>query len=122
MPVGTCDPASRGELFNVFEQAQGGSGEVLLTVRYGWDGVSNREGGCDGPLVNGSGPASNRWAVRAQNTGSVTYYAHTVTKSGQPRTYTLVAGATETVTAAQAANNGYGLRSDFDELVLTTEP
>lgn len=196
MPIGTCDPASRGEAFNVFEQAQGDAGEVLLTVRYGWDGPrsvsvstvsgsqsitapagsfgpgdlgraisgagipagstlsavvsdtaatlsaaatatgtitatiagSTKETGCDGPLVNGTGPASNRWAVRAQNTGPTTYYAHTRKRSGQVKTYTLspAVSPTEptiaTVTAQQAANNGYSLRSDFDELVLTTDP
>lgn len=124
MPEGTCDPATRGATFNVLEQAQGDAGEVLITVRYGWDGVSTREseGGCEGPLVNGTGPASNRWAVRAVNTGTVTYYAHTTRRNGQPRRFTLTAGQTVTATAQQASAQGYDSNLDFGSLYLTTDP
>jgi hypothetical protein len=121
MPVGTCDPATRGEPYNVLQIAKA-NGDVQLTIRYGWDGVSTRATGCDGPLVNGTGPASNRWAVKAENLAGVTYYAHTTRKNGQPVTYTLEAGQVADVSAQQAAANGYTLASDFGGLDLTTDP
>lgn len=122
--TGTCDPASRGQAFNVQELSVANGG-VTLTVRYGWDGVSvkDSEEGCDGPLVNGTGPAANRWAIRAvNNTTDTTYYAHTLGKRGQPRTITLLPGQTSTYTAQQAANNGYETISDLYDLSLTTTP
>jgi len=103
------------------EQAAGRFGEVLITVRYGWDGVSVKPE-CDGPLVNGTGVVANRWAVRAVNTGQVTYYAHTTARNGQPKTWILSPGQTATATAVQASSNGFSTRGDFDNLVLTTEP
>ena len=121
MPIGTCDPASRGDAYNVTQLAVG-NGDVMVTVRYGWDGVSTRETGCDGPLVNGTGPASNRWAVSYLNAGQTTYYMHTIGRNGQARTLTLNPGASGTFTAQQAAANGYVNISDIDNLSLTTEP
>jgi hypothetical protein len=190
MPVGTCDPATRGELFNVRQIAKA-NGDVQLTVRFGWDGrpvagvgivsgsaaltaptgsftaedlgrgitgtgipagalitavvsgssaamdvpatatgsitatvgsARNSPGGCDGPLVNGTGPASNRWAVRAESTSGVPWYAHTTRKNGQPVTYTLNPGQVVNVSAQQAAAGGYTLASDFGGLDLTTDP
>lgn len=122
MPIGTCDPATRGDAFNVQELSVA-NGDVTLTVRYGWDGVSTRETGCDGPLVNGTGPASNRWAIQAvNNTAGTTYYAHTVGKRGQPRVVTLDPGVTAKYTAQQAANNGFETISDLENLTLSTSP
>lgn len=121
MPAGTCDPATRGDAFNVQELSVA-NGDVTLTVRYGWDGVSTKETGCDGPLVNGTGPVANRWAIKAVNLSGTTYYAHTVGRRGQPRVVTLAAGATNTYTANQAGNNGFDTISDLYELSLTTEP
>jgi hypothetical protein len=120
MVAGTCDPASRGQAFNVLEMAVG-NGDVMVTIRYGWDGVSVKPS-CDGPLVNGPGVVSNRWAVKYQNNGQTTYYMHTTGRNGQARTFTLNPGQSGTLTAQQAANNGYVNRSDCDELTLTTEP
>lgn len=121
MPAGTCDPATRGEAFNVQELSVA-NGDVTLTVRYGWDGVSTRETGCDGPLINGTGPAANRWAIRAVNNSATTYYAHTVGRRGQPRRYTLAAGATETVGATAAANAGYETIGDIESLTISSSP
>lgn len=54
MPIGTCDPASRGEQWNAFDMQVNLGGGVIIRAwgEYGWDGVSTREtgGGCDGPL------------------------------------------------------------------------
>jgi hypothetical protein len=121
MPIGTCDPATRGDAFNVL-QLSVGNGDVTVTIRYGWDGTSTRATGCDGPLVNGTGPASNRWAVAYENLGATTYYMHTTGRNGQARTFTVGPGASGTLTAQQAANNGYTNRSDCDDLTLTTVP
>lgn len=120
MPLGTCDPGTRGDAYNTQEMSIA-NGDVTLTVRYGWDGVSTRETGCDGPLVDGTG-AGNRWAIRAVNLSQTTYYAHTVGKRGQPRVYTLAAGATQTVKAAAAASVGYATISDIYDLTLSTSP
>lgn len=119
MPAGTCDPATRGDPFNVLEMAVG-NGDVMVTIRYGWDGVSVRPE-CDGPLVNGTG-SGNVWAIAYQNLGSITYYLHTVGRNGQARTFTLNPGASGTLTKNQAASQGYVNRSDCDELNLTTTP
>lgn len=121
MPAGTCDPATRGDAFNVMQLAVG-NGDVMVTIRYGWDGVSTRATGCDGPLVNGTGLAANRWAVQFQNLGATTYYLHTVGRNGTPHVFTLNGGASGTLTAAQAATQGFVNRSDCDDLELTTTP
>lgn len=121
MPIGTCDPATRGDQFNVLQLAVG-NGDVMVTIRYDWDGVSTKETGCDGPLVNGTGPVSNRWAVKYENTGLTTYYMHTIGRNGQQRTFTIGPGDTGTFTAQQAASRGYVNRSDCDDLTLTTAP
>lgn len=121
MPAGTCDPATRGAAFNVLQLAVG-NGDVMVTIRYGWDGVSTRATGCDGPLVNGTGVVSNRWAVSYQNLGGTTYYLHTVGRNGTPHTFVLGPGESGTLTAAQAAVQGFVNRSDCDDLSLTTTP
>lgn len=121
MPAGTCDPASRFEPFNILQLAVGND-DVFVTIRYGWDGVSTKETGCDGPLVNGTGPASNRWAVSYRNSGPTTYYMHTVGRNGQSRSFQINPGQSGTFTAAQAAARGYVNRSDCDALELTTTP
>jgi hypothetical protein len=121
MPIGTCDPASRGAAFNEMALSQG-EGKVTIDIRYGWDGVSTKETGCEGPLVNGTGPAANRWAVRVTNSDTQSWYVHTLGKRGQPRDYEFAAGTVTTFTANQASNNGFATISDFEELLLTTSP
>jgi hypothetical protein len=121
MPAGTCDPATRGEPYNV-QQMSKGNGKVTITVRYGWDGVSVKETGCDGPLINGTGVVANRWAVQVVNNDTVPWWVHTIGKRGQPRNYQFDAGSTTKFTANQAGNNGYDTISDFDSLTLTTSP
>lgn len=121
MPAGTCDPASRGDAFNAGTLAGGINGEVSIDYRYGWDGVSVRPD-CVGPLVNGTGPTTNRWAIRYVNGGQVTYYVHTLGKRGQPRRLTLAPGDSGTFTAAQASTNGYDTNEDLSSLYLSTDP
>jgi hypothetical protein len=67
MPIGTCDPASRGDAYNsvtLEERAPNGSGSVLTDVRYGWDGVSVMPN-CDGPVSY----------LRTRNTSTMTAWA-----------------------------------------------
>jgi hypothetical protein len=121
--IGTCDQASRGDLFNVLETAVG-DGDVSLKVRWIWDLVSTKDtgSGCDGPLIDGTGPASNRWAVSYANLGPTTYYMHILGRKGLPRTLILNPSQSGTLTAQQCANNGYANIADFDDLQLTTIP
>lgn len=124
MVGGTCDPASRIDpatgapyLFNVIEISMG-NGAVTVTARYDWDHVSVRPD-CNGPLVDGTGPASNRWAIQVVNNDTVDWLYNTVGRRNQPRTLALPAGQTRRFTAVQAAAAGYADRSDLDGLTLT---
>jgi hypothetical protein len=117
MPIGTCDPATRGDPYNVLQLAVG-NGDVFVTIRYGWDGTSTRDIGCDGPLVNGTG-GGNVWAISYLNAGQTTYIMRTVGKNGQIRTLTLDPGASGTFNKAQAASRGYVNKSDVEDLTLT---
>jgi len=72
MPIGTCDPATRSQLFNeqqLERHAPDNSGSVLVDVHYGWDGTSTKESaggtGCDGPV----------WYLRVRNTSAMTAWA-----------------------------------------------
>lgn len=118
----TCDQTVRGLPYNTTTQYQDlGNGEtVQVVIRWVWDKVSVWPA-CDGPLQDGSGSAG-KWAVQATNNGTVPAYLHTVKANGTPVTYTLQPGATANITAAQAANNGYSVYSDFGNLTLTTTP
>lgn len=191
MPAGTCDPATRGEAFNVL-QLSVANGDVTVTVRYGWDGprtannvaltsgsptvtraaggllysdkgrtvtgtgipagttiaevvsateatlsanatatrtstvtvggsLRTSEGGCKGPLVDGTG-TGNVWAIAWSNTGDTNYYLHTKGRRGQPRRVTFNAGQSGTFTKAQAASAGYDDNHDFSDLVLSSDP
>lgn len=120
MPTGTCDPASRGQTFNTTIMARG-NGKVEIVIRWGWDGVSVLPE-CEGPLVNGTGPVENRWAVQVTNSDTTSWWVHTVGKRGQPRDYEFAAGSVTKFTRAQAANNGYDSYSDFSALTLDQDP
>jgi hypothetical protein len=120
MPAGTCDPASRGDAFNMQQMAVA-NGMVDITVRYGWDGVSVRPD-CDGPLVDGTGPVGNRWALKVTNNDTVSWYVHTVGRRGQPRHLELLPGVTRTYTAAQGTAAGYASITDLESLNITTSP
>lgn len=120
MPSGTCDPASHGLTFNTTIMSRG-NGMVEIVIRWGWDGVSVRPD-CDGPLVNGTGPADNRWAVQVTNNDTTSWWVHTVGKRGQPRNYEFTPGSVTQFTKTQASNNGYDSYSDFAELTLDQSP
>jgi hypothetical protein len=119
MPSGTCDPATRGDPYNV-QTLSMGNGQVTIDIRYGWDGVSVRPD-CDGPLVNGTG-TGNVWAIRVTNNDSISWWVHTIGKRGQPHNIQFTPGSVTTFTKTQASNNGYDSISDFSDLTLTTLP
>lgn len=106
MPIGTCDPATRGEASNE-ETLQRGT--VLITVRFGWDGVSVRPD-CVGPILS----------VRVFNaTGNPSWWYKTVGKRGQPRSYEIPPGTNVTFNAGQASSRGYDTNQDFYGLELS---
>lgn len=109
MPIGTCDPATRGEPYNVTTLEYGG-GMVTIDVRWDWDGVSTRETGCDGPIRR----------VRTTNNDTVSWYVHTIGKRGQPRDIELPAGQVRIWNATQLGNAGYETISDLENLTLST--
>lgn len=113
MPIGTCDPASRGDAYNEGQFAQGENGAVVVTYRYGWDGTSTRETGCIGPLIYLSGT----------NNSAVTYYAHFQGRRGQWRRVELAPGATVTESNRQKLRQqGFETNQDVEGLYITTDP
>lgn len=114
--IQSCDPAAHGRTYNtLFLLIE----DVSIEVRWTWDGVSVYPD-CDGPLVDG-GTGADRWAVRVTNTSAgMTHFANTIDKNGTPRTWSIAPGQTATVTAPQAAINGYTLISDFHDLTFTS--
>src|SRR6478752_9209701 len=113
MPIGTCDPATRGDPYNS-QTLSMGNGQVTIDIRYGWDGVSTKDtgNGCDGPLVNGTG-AGNVWAVRVTNNDTISWYVHTIGRRGQPHNIQFAPGSVTTYTKNTVSNNGYDSISDF---------
>lgn len=109
MPLGTCDPASRGQAWNEAELALF-ENTVRVIYRYGWDGVSTKETGCVGPL--------NR--VRVINTSqTTTYYAWFYSKKGVARSFQITPGLDQTFNSAQLRNAGFETNEDVDGLTIT---
>jgi hypothetical protein len=114
MPIGTCDPATRGEPWNVLTLAWGHNaaypaGQVVVTVRYGWDGVSTRETGCNGPLLGAhlfSAPDAVAWL-------------HFKGRRGTPRSVQVPQDMDQDVTAQWLANRGLNDASDLEGFVIT---
>lgn len=126
MGAGTCDPASRGELFNLLTLSMG-NGNVTADIRYGWDGISTKESvdGCNGPLYqppNQPGNQADRWAIKVINNDTISWWVRTIGKRGQPRNVEFLPGTTVTFTVNQASNAGYLSIQDFSELTLSTSP
>ena len=108
MPVGTCDPASRGDTWNSGQLTIDG-GAVTVDYRYGWDGVSVRPD-CVGPL--------NR--VRVTNTTTdVTYYAHFKGRRGQPKVLEIPPGFVNTYNSGQLSSRGFEDNTDLEGLLIT---
>lgn len=93
MPKGSCNPAPAQ--FNVVETVKG-SGDVIVTVRWSWDGVSVFPN-CAGPVFD----------AHVRNVGAVTWYAHFARRQGGFRTVAIAPADDRTVTQAQL--NAVGL-------------
>lgn len=105
MPKGSCDPGP-GQT-NALDLAMG-DGTVLVSIRYGWDGVSTVPN-CDGPIES----------IRLRNTGSTTWIV--VLPSGrQAKNRPIAPGVDQTFSGAQLAAIGLETRSDVEgfELVV----
>lgn len=109
MPIGTCDPATRGESFNTQELAAGIDGSVVATIRYGWDGVSVKPD-CDGPVQS----------LRVRNTGAATHWALLPAKKNGSKWVEIPPGTDQTI-SSQGQLNNLGLRniSDFAGITVT---
>jgi hypothetical protein len=118
MPIGTCDPASRGDVFNSGELAYG---PVRVQYRYGWDGTSTKEtGGCAGPLVQGTGVAANRWAIKVDNTSTTeTWYAHFKGRRGAPKVIDLPPNFSASFNVNQCSARGFTDSTDVEGLLIT---
>ena len=98
MPIGTCDPASRGEAHNQIAmevQLPDGSGAVLIDGLWDWDGVSTRETGCNGPIVS----------LHTRNTGTSPAWALLPSKKKGDPWVRIDPGIDVTVTAKGTLNN-----------------
>src|SRR5690242_1299511 len=116
MPAGTCDPASRGDAYNSGELQ---FGPVNVKYRYGWDGVSTRETGCVGPLVQGTAQG-DRWAIRVENTSPTdTWYAWFTGRRGQPKSFQIPPGFVGSYTVQQCSQRGFTDSTDVEGLQVT---
>lgn len=117
MPIGTCDPASRGAPYNEFAieiPLPNASGYVLIDCRYDWDGVSTRATGCDGPVIY----------LRTRNTGTQTAWALLPDKKKAPLWVQIDPGTDVTITQkGQLSNLGLSNASDAHTVTFTfTDP
>jgi len=97
MPIGTCDPASRGDAYNsvtLETPLPNFSGSVLIDCRYGWDGVSVRPD-CNGPVSY----------LRTRNTGNVPAWALLPNKKKAPLWVKVDPGTDVVITAAGTLKN-----------------
>lgn len=101
MPIGTCDPATRGQAFNavtIERPAPNLSGSVLADVHYTWDGISVRETGCNGPIT----------FIRVRNTSTMTAWADLPNKK-QGNKWIQIDPGTDVTTTSQGQLNNLGL-------------
>lgn len=110
MPDGTCDPATRGEAFNTVALAID-NGNVIITTRFGWDGVSVRPD-CDGPVQD----------IRVQNLSTLTYYANLPNKKRGNRYLEILPGTDRTYSGNQLRQAGLENFSDVQGVGLSTDP
>jgi hypothetical protein len=109
MPIGTCDPATRGEAHNSFE-VDFLEGRAKLIGVYDWDGVSVKPS-CDGPLVS----------LRGVNlTTDLTLYGWFLGRNGTARSITMPPGFDQTIINPQLRNLGFRNYSDCDGITVTT--
>jgi hypothetical protein len=114
MPIGTCDPATRGQTNNMAEVDFTFDDQVLvkLIILFGWDGVSVKPN-CDGPLTSIQG---------INLSATVTYYGWFLSKGGTARSITMPPGFNQTIINPQLRNQGFRNYSDTDGIDVTDSP
>lgn len=109
----TCDPAQWGMPYVEDNLAQGEHGEVLVTYRYNWDGVSVKPD-CNGPII---------YLAGRNDSAVVTYYAHFQGRGGTTRHLEMPPGSFyEENRRQRLINLGFVNRLDMDGLVIDTFP
>ena len=110
MPIGTCDPATRGDTFNATQLEKplpNLSGSVLVDIRWGWDGVSVRPN-CDGPVQS----------LRVRNNGTQTAWASLPNKKKAPLWVQIDPG-TDVTTSSPGQLSNLGLSNYADVVGVT---
>lgn len=106
MPIGTCDPATRGDQYNEIAleiPLPDGSGSVLISGFYGWDRVSQRPN-CDGPVVS----------LHTRNTGTSPAWANLPNKKKGTPWVQIDPGTDATISSpGQLSNLGLSNYSDL---------
>lgn len=111
MPLGTCDPASRGDEWNTVEYAVD-DGNVVVTIRWDWDRVSVRPD-CDGPVID----------IRVRNSSQLMYYANLPAKKRGARNVEIPPGTDVTISSkGQLRNLGLENYADTIGVQPHTEP
>lgn len=110
MPEGTCDPTTRGEQWNTIQYAVD-NGNVEVTIRWNWDGVSVRPD-CDGPVID----------IRVVNTSQIAYYANLPAKKKALRNVAIPPGTDVTLSGQQLKLAGLELYSDTIGVQPHTDP
>lgn len=114
MPIGTCDPATRGATYNeltIERPAPNSSGSVLAEVHYTWDGTSVRPN-CNGPVI----------FIRTRNTSNMPAWANLPAKKRGSTWIQIDPGTDVTTTSAGQINNlGLSTAADiaFVDVVFT---
>lgn len=106
MPATTCNPADRGLTYNKTEMALQG-GAILVTILWGWDGVSTIPN-CNGPVQS----------IRVRNNSAATYYANLPNKKKPPLYVEIPAGTDATISGKGTLRN-YGLETFADTRGVT---
>lgn len=115
MPIGTCDPVTRGQTFNEFDIHRNveGVGVVRARGEYGWNNVSTKETGCDGPLNS----------LRVSNFGSVSAYVLLPNKKKGDKWVEIPPGTNdEAISAGQRNQLGVENYSDVVGVTLSATP
>lgn len=110
MPLGTCDPASRGDQWNTDEYAVD-NGNVVVTIRWDWDGVSQMPN-CDGPVID----------IRLRNSSQLTYYCNLPAKKKGLRNIEIPPGSDTTYSGVQLKQAGLENYSDTTGVQPYTDP
>lgn len=94
MPIGTCDPATRGETWNAWTYSIDNNA-CWAHVRWTWDGTSVMPN-CNGPVLD----------IRVVNTSGLTYYCNLPNKTRGRTNMEIPPGTDETLSGNWLRQNG----------------